>query len=165
MQRQFVDGRLLARGAAVPTAFRPTVAPHDPAAPRRGAAPRRVELNPQTAALLELLELDFRLADSAQGGPSGPRGAGPGGGPLQPWALGVAGAAAAGLDVANPEEIDLGADDDDVRSGGSGDGEGGEDDDGRLAASTAKKAGGGVGSSGGGGGDERNEEELDIGDT
>jgi hypothetical protein len=61
--RAAVAARLAARagGAAVPLNFAPTARAHDPAAPRRSAMPTDTQRNPQTEALLELLELDYKL--------------------------------------------------------------------------------------------------------
>ena len=84
-QRAWVDAMLAARGdGAAPPAFRETATPHDPRAdgrkPGQGAAPSRVERNPQTVELMDMLGLDFKLDAPSRGGGGGGRGGGRGGG-------------------------------------------------------------------------------------
>jgi hypothetical protein len=61
--RAAVAARLAARadGATVPLNFAPTARAHDPSAPRRSTMPTDTPRNPQTEALMELLELDYKL--------------------------------------------------------------------------------------------------------
>ena len=65
--RAAVAAALEARGsAAVPLNFERTARAHDPAQPRRAAMPTSTPRNPQTVALLELLQLDYKLDTPVQ---------------------------------------------------------------------------------------------------
>jgi lariat debranching enzyme len=60
--RAAVAAALAARGSAdVPLNFERTARAHDPAQPRRAAMPTATPRNPQTCALLEMLQLDYKL--------------------------------------------------------------------------------------------------------
>ncbi|GAB4818925.1 hypothetical protein N2152v2_005971 [Parachlorella kessleri] len=81
-------------GPRVPDNFVPTAPAYDPANPRmqRGSMPTELPRNPQTVALLDLLGLSYNLDRGGQ----------------------QADAAVPAAEVANPEEIDLHGEDDDV---------------------------------------------------
>ena len=81
-QRAWVDAMLAARRRAAPSVSAET-APARPRADGRKPAkrgPSRVERNPQTVELMDMLGLDFKLDAPSRGGGGGGRGGGRGGG-------------------------------------------------------------------------------------
>ena len=63
---QVAEALAHAGGANVPHNFAATVRAADPRAPVRGSMPLCTPRNPQTLALLQLLQLDFRLDEAQQ---------------------------------------------------------------------------------------------------
>ena len=102
VMRAAVAVALATRGVAVPLNFQATARAHDPAQPRRSVMPTSTPRNPQTCALLEMLQMDYKL-DAPPPPPP----------PQQQWAQPPSAAQWNGplppppAPSANPEEIDL----------------------------------------------------------
>ena len=109
-----VRAALARAGTAVigDAAFMRTVEPHDPGRPRRGAVPSGTPRNPQTLALMELLQLDYCLDGAPRGGGGGQQHQQPL--PPPPPLLHPHAAAPA---VLNAEEVELPCEEDPVGQG------------------------------------------------